>query len=160
MKPIVYKGKEYKDELFITTELKVSLRMRLSFLFCTHAIHRQSIFCEEVMPKHLCANGSMEIYSLIDWLKAKLYSRRGFLGTPLTPIMYIEHKVVDMDSSNVQRCVVCGEIICDYRNSAGPASYNILRGGFPAGFVYVKQGNPSIKSSVIGSGIRYTSCHA
>jgi hypothetical protein len=52
---------------------------------------------------------------------------------------YVEHHVNDMDETLLQRCVLCGEIITDYRN----IMYRVEDGppaGFRAGPVYVSPG--------------------
>lgn len=52
---------------------------------------------------------------------------------------YIKHEVVEMDENMIQRCVVCGCIISDYRNCAWPSDQS-PPSGFVAGSVYVSGG--------------------
>lgn len=52
--------------------------------------------------------------------------------------LYIKHTVVDMDESMVQRCVLCGEVISDYRNSIAPEGTPPLK-GWAAGDIYVSE---------------------
>jgi hypothetical protein len=57
---------------------------------------------------------------------------------------FIKHHVIDMDESMIQRCILCGEVICDYRD----VTYRLEDGppkGFGAGNVYIsKSGNPTV----------------
>lgn len=57
----------------------------------------------------------------------------------------IEHQVVEMDESMIQRCVICGQVISDYNGCMQPAGSPPIK-GFPVGRVYVtKDGlNPTI----------------
>lgn len=57
---------------------------------------------------------------------------------------FIEHYVLDMDDSMVQRCVICGEVISDYSNSIWPTDSEPPR-GFYEGHVYVSaHGNATV----------------
>lgn len=58
-------------------------------------------------------------------------------------IVYTKHFVLTMDGSYVQRCLFCGEVISDYRNTMSPAGTPPPQ-GVPAGNVYVSNGNPRI----------------
>lgn len=49
---------------------------------------------------------------------------------------YIKHTVGEMDEDMVQRCVICGEIISDYRNAMVPAGQKLPK-GFEPGIIYV-----------------------
>lgn len=57
--------------------------------------------------------------------------------------VFIKHIVNDMDESMFQHCVMCGEIITDYRNSlwTGEAPK-----GWAAGEVYIRNGEPKFFS--------------
>jgi hypothetical protein len=45
-----------------------------------------------------------------------------------------------MDESMYQRCIYCGKMISDYRNTMQPAGQGPIK-GFAAGEVYVQDGN-------------------
>lgn len=64
---------------------------------------------------------------------------------------YIKHHVADMNSSMVQKCIVCGAIISDYRNVMCIEGNQIVV-GFPAGDIYVSSGNPIITTRILGDG--------
>lgn len=54
---------------------------------------------------------------------------------------FTRHVVAAMDNTRVQHCVLCGEIINDYRNVM---YHGEPPKGFPKGFVYVSEGRPTI----------------
>jgi len=57
---------------------------------------------------------------------------------------FMKHIVADMDESLVQRCLICGETICDYTNTMYPKGTPSPQ-GYAAGNVYVSQNrNPTI----------------
>lgn len=58
-------------------------------------------------------------------------------------IKFTHHVVADMDESMVQRCVICGFVVSDYRNVMCPAGSPPSR-GFDAGSIFVSGGNPRI----------------
>lgn len=58
-------------------------------------------------------------------------------------IQYYRHTVLTMGPDLVQKCIICGEIISDYRNTMSPAGTPPAR-GFAAGIVYVSDGNPRV----------------
>lgn len=70
---------------------------------------------------------------------------------------HIKHSVVEMDESRIQRCVLCGEIIHDYSNSSWPVGQP-APSGFPAGEVFVKDGNPIELSTYITNDETAISC--
>lgn len=61
--------------------------------------------------------------------------------------MYVQHVVTEMDETRLQRCVICGEVITDYRQvlwaSGDPGPI-----GFGAGRVYVRKGCPTITTTI------------
>ena len=70
---------------------------------------------------------------------------------------YIKHIVAEMDESLIQRCLICGEVISDYRNTMAPVGTVIS--GFPQGPVYVSDSkNPQIFSSEISTIDSSTDC--
>jgi hypothetical protein len=57
---------------------------------------------------------------------------------------FTQHQVLEMDSTMVQRCLICGEVISDYRGLMGPID-NPLPQGYAPGAVYKSDiGNPRI----------------
>lgn len=56
--------------------------------------------------------------------------------------VFTRHIVADMDASMVQRCLICGEIISDYRNAMWPNGQDPPK-GWGSGPVYVLGGNPT-----------------
>jgi hypothetical protein len=56
---------------------------------------------------------------------------------------YVRHIVGEMTEEGIQGCVICGEIITDYRGAMVPEGTPPLR-GFDAGDIYVLKGNPTI----------------
>ena len=62
------------------------------------------------------------------------------------PRKYTHHVVSKIDETAVQRCVICGSVICDYRNTAVVFSSDGTNTplGYPAGAVYMSEGNPVI----------------
>lgn len=57
---------------------------------------------------------------------------------------FTQHQVAEMDSTMVQRCLICGEVISDYRGMIGPID-NPLPQGYAPGAVYVSNTrNPRI----------------
>jgi hypothetical protein len=70
---------------------------------------------------------------------------------------YIRHKIVDMPEGElIQKCILCGQIIKDYRPSEGYGAViwfdeegkkieNYVEKGMPSGYIYVsEQKNPYI----------------
>lgn len=51
---------------------------------------------------------------------------------------YTRHYVTEMDESNYQRCIYCGEMICDNRRLIGPIG-SPPSPGWPEGHVFVSQ---------------------
>jgi len=73
---------------------------------------------------------------------------------------YIKHLVVEMDESMVQRCLICGSTISDYRNTMWPSGQNPPT-GYPAGEVFVSFGtNPTISCTELGEGETSENCKA
>lgn len=72
---------------------------------------------------------------------------------------FIKHVVIDMDDSRVQRCVICGEVICDYRNSM--SCDGSISKGFGSGSVYIsKSKNPTVfKTDHWSPPTEYDTCH-
>ncbi len=56
--------------------------------------------------------------------------------------VFIKHIVANMDGSMVQRCLICGEIISDYRNAMWPSGQS-PPSGWGSGPVYILAGNPT-----------------
>lgn len=56
---------------------------------------------------------------------------------------WIEHQVVDMDETMVQHCIVCGEVINDYRNAMWPIDQGPPT-GYSTGSVYISGKNPTV----------------
>lgn len=61
--------------------------------------------------------------------------------------MYVEHYVMKMDGSLVQRCVVCGSVISNYTRTMQPVDTPPPR-GFDEGSVYVRKGKPTISTTL------------
>ncbi len=59
----------------------------------------------------------------------------------MTALTYKRHVVTDMDETQVQRCVLCGQVISDYRGAMVPDGMQMPK-GFASGDVYVREGNP------------------
>ncbi len=69
------------------------------------------------------------------------------------------HIVAEMDETLIQRCVICGEIIADYRNvlyikDDGPPT------GWSAGRVYVLEGNPKIFKTDLAPADPFLPCNS
>jgi hypothetical protein len=60
---------------------------------------------------------------------------------------YVKHVVGELNG-NVQRCVICGEIINDYRNAMWPVGQPAPT-GFAPGDLYITNGNPKMYVSSI-----------
>ncbi len=71
--------------------------------------------------------------------------------------MYIRHIVTEMDESMVQKCVLCGETISDYRNAMWPLEQGPPK-GFGTGPVYVKKGTPTITTTILQPADAFESC--
>lgn len=56
--------------------------------------------------------------------------------------VFYRHTVLSMEGL-VQKCIICGETISDYRNTMAPEGTPPPQ-GFAAGIVYVSDGNPVI----------------
>lgn len=57
---------------------------------------------------------------------------------------YIRHVVSEMDDSMIQRCIICGEVICDYTNAMWSSGQDAPK-GFGEGNLYIsKTGNPTV----------------
>jgi hypothetical protein len=70
---------------------------------------------------------------------------------------FVRHIVGQLDEG-VQRCVICGEIISDYRNTMMPAGTPPPK-GFGAGEVFVKGGNPIETTIAIRPGTPFKNCN-
>lgn len=71
---------------------------------------------------------------------------------------YIKHIVAEMDESLIQRCLICGEVISDYRNTMAPAGTVIS--GFTQGPVYVSDSkNPQIYCTELSEGETAKNCN-
>jgi hypothetical protein len=68
---------------------------------------------------------------------------------------YIEHQVLEMDESMIQRCLFCGEVIANYNNVMFLGS---PPKGWPAGSVFVTAGNPRHFTKELGVGETSESC--
>lgn len=49
---------------------------------------------------------------------------------------YTKHLVEEMDNSRVQKCILCGAVINDYRNAMIPEGQSPSK-GYSAGYIYV-----------------------
>jgi hypothetical protein len=58
--------------------------------------------------------------------------------------------------NGVQRCIICGYTICDYRNTMSPGTP--APQGFPTGPVFITDGNPMMLSTEIADGEPYSYC--
>ena len=67
-----------------------------------------------------------------------------------------KHYVNEMDSSQVQKCIICGETIADYRNVSSSDGKPIK--GFPPGEIYVSSGNPTNTSAIPPRNITINKC--
>jgi hypothetical protein len=70
---------------------------------------------------------------------------------------FTRHIVAEMDESMVQRCLICGIIISDYRNTMSPAG-TPPPVGYAAGEVFVSEGNPRISGISLIEGTEYENC--
>lgn len=73
--------------------------------------------------------------------------------------MKIVRHIVSEMKDNIQRCIVCGEIIFDYRN----VSYPTAQGrpwGFPAGELFIQGKNPTAYLSQLPAGETAEDCGA
>jgi len=70
---------------------------------------------------------------------------------------YVMHVVKDMDTSLIQRCELCGEIISDYRFSLQPVGQEPPE-GFPAGNVFLSKGNPQFLTVILSPEDTFESC--
>jgi hypothetical protein len=70
----------------------------------------------------------------------------------------IRHVVTEMDDEMIQRCVICGEIICDYsRGVMYPATQEPPK-GWAAGDLYIQGKNPTVYSTTIGDDEDFEDC--
>lgn len=70
--------------------------------------------------------------------------------------MYTKHvvgKMVDL----IQRCIICGEVICDYTHSARPKQQGTPP-GYEEGNVYVSTGNPRHYASELMAPKEFVNC--
>ena len=73
--------------------------------------------------------------------------------------IFIKHVVMDMDKNDqMQGCIMCGKLITDYRNVSFPAG-DSRPNGFPAGDVFVLEGNPETFSTYLNEGETAVDCH-
>lgn len=76
-------------------------------------------------------------------------------------LTYIRHVAGEMEN-DVQYCVVCGAIICDYRNTRemfSIGSPHVKSRGFAPGPIFVRtQGRSTITTHVIGEDDNYQNC--
>jgi len=70
---------------------------------------------------------------------------------------FIRHVIGEL-TDNIQRCVICGEVVNDYRGAMWPAGQEAPT-GFPKGDIYVSaQGNPKMFCSDISEYDTYINC--
>lgn len=69
---------------------------------------------------------------------------------------YVRHVAGEMNDM-VQQCVICGTIISDYRNVMVPNGQSFPK-GFPAGEIFVSEGNPTIMSRLLSDNETFTDC--
>lgn len=60
--------------------------------------------------------------------------------------VYKKHIAGEMNSEGLQMCVICGEILTDYRGAMVPKGSAPLT-GFPSGDIYVSKGSPTISQT-------------
>lgn len=81
---------------------------------------------------------------------------------------YLRHQVVKMDESMVQCCVICGEVICDYRNvgrAFSITSSGVLKedkwnpSGFNEGSVYISLERYPMKTCLIDFDDTFQDCN-
>lgn len=72
-------------------------------------------------------------------------------------MQYTRHIVADMDETMVQRCLICGEVISDYRTCMYEINAGVPK-GWAAGELFVRGGNPRITNRNIGEGDTFINC--
>ena len=78
------------------------------------------------------------------------------VGIPLTLEILEKCGFHIMDESMVQRCLICGIIISDYRNTMSRAG--TPPAGYAAGEVFFSEGNPRISGISLIAGTEYENC--
>lgn len=70
----------------------------------------------------------------------------------------IRHVVAEMDDDMIQRCVICGKIICDYSGGVMyPADHEPPK-EFPAGEIFIQGKNPTVYFNTIGENDQFEDC--
>lgn len=99
-----------------------------------------SIFVGDRPEDQECAkNAGVKFHWIDDFLKMQ----HVFAPRPHKKTVYVQHIVSAMEDW-VQRCLICGEIISDYRNSAWPVGDPPPRGWQPGPICVSKGTNPTI----------------
>lgn len=81
--PIMFEGKEYKDELIIVSTVEVSFWTRVYNVFCPTMHIRTEVYMEELVPKHKVV---LSLYTVSYWRRfmARFRKNRGMeiMGKP------------------------------------------------------------------------------